>query len=279
MGWSALVRMVVTRIADLVAITGYAGLSGQLANLGPGLGHGRLILSVNLFSVRHFGELEFWFALIKVAAIRVPRIAVGAILVATNFVSLMVCATIRTCGNARVLPRQVSWAWSVATDRVFLRLPSVLGSLACRAAETADPCCPHRFPTARSMPCRCGSRCSSEIALLAVWPSCRGGSSPVASPFGRVFSNSQDLPLRRRSSTSSWSGRTFRRVNEPASSSPPGANAFRPRRRRPRSGAFTNSIATAACAHRLRWRLRCARWGLTAYSRYALTNICRSVGD
>ncbi|MCY0611291.1 D-serine/D-alanine/glycine transporter, partial [Klebsiella pneumoniae] len=45
-----------------------------------------LILAVNLFSVRHFGELEFWFALIKVAAI-VCLIAVGAILVATNFVS------------------------------------------------------------------------------------------------------------------------------------------------------------------------------------------------
>jgi D-serine/D-alanine/glycine transporter len=40
----------------------------------------------NLFSVRNFGEAEFWFALIKVVAI-LCFIVVGAILLATNFVS------------------------------------------------------------------------------------------------------------------------------------------------------------------------------------------------
>jgi D-serine/D-alanine/glycine transporter len=41
---------------------------------------------LNLFSVRNFGEAEFWFALIKVVAI-VCFIGVGVILAATNFVS------------------------------------------------------------------------------------------------------------------------------------------------------------------------------------------------
>ena len=54
--------------------------------MATGAGHGALILMLNLFSVRNFGEAEFWFALIKVVAI-VCFIGVGAILLATNFVS------------------------------------------------------------------------------------------------------------------------------------------------------------------------------------------------
>jgi D-serine/D-alanine/glycine transporter len=87
MGWSYWFAWIVTGIADLVAITGYtkfwwADLPAWL----PALITVGLILMFNLFSVRNFGEIEFWFALIKLAAIGC-LIGVGAVLVATNFVS------------------------------------------------------------------------------------------------------------------------------------------------------------------------------------------------
>jgi D-serine/D-alanine/glycine transporter len=86
-GWSYWSAWVVTAIAEIVAITGYSkfwwpGVPPWL----PALVTVGLILVFNLFSVRNFGEMEFWFALIKVAAI-VCLIVVGAVLVATDFVS------------------------------------------------------------------------------------------------------------------------------------------------------------------------------------------------
>ncbi|OBA78254.1 D-serine/D-alanine/glycine transporter [Mycobacterium sp. 1164966.3] len=86
-GWSYWFAWIVTGIAEIVAITGYSkfwwpGLPPWL----PALVTVGLVLLFNLFSVRNFGEIEFWFALIKLAAI-LGLIAVGAILLATNFVS------------------------------------------------------------------------------------------------------------------------------------------------------------------------------------------------
>jgi D-serine/D-alanine/glycine transporter len=86
-GWSYWFAWVVTGIAELVAISGYVqfwwpGLPAWI----PALVACALILLFNLFSVRNFGEIEFWFALIKVTAI-IGLIVVGAILLATNFVS------------------------------------------------------------------------------------------------------------------------------------------------------------------------------------------------
>jgi D-serine/D-alanine/glycine transporter len=86
-GWSYWFAWVVTGIAEIVAITGYAKFwwPGTPAWL-PVLVTVGLILALNLFSVRNFGEAEFWFALIKVVAI-VCFIVAGAVLLATNFVS------------------------------------------------------------------------------------------------------------------------------------------------------------------------------------------------
>jgi len=86
-GWSYWFAWIATGIAEVVAIAGYSkfwwpALPAWL----PALVIATLILMFNLFSVRNFGETEFWFALIKVVAI-VCFIGIGAILVATNFVS------------------------------------------------------------------------------------------------------------------------------------------------------------------------------------------------
>jgi D-serine/D-alanine/glycine transporter len=87
MGWSYWFAWIVTGIAEIVAITGYSkfwwpGLPAWL----PVLVTVGLVLVLNLSRVRNFGETEFWFALIKIAAI-VCFIVAGAVLLATNFVS------------------------------------------------------------------------------------------------------------------------------------------------------------------------------------------------
>src|ERR1700742_3973079 len=86
-GWSYWFAWIVTGIAEIVAITGYSkfwwpGLPAWL----PAVVTVALVLMFNLFKVSNFGEIEFWFALIKIAAIAC-LIVVGVILVATDFVS------------------------------------------------------------------------------------------------------------------------------------------------------------------------------------------------
>src|ERR1700758_5447219 len=86
-GWSYWFAWIATGIAEIVAIAGYSKFWWpELPSWIPALATCTLILMFNLFSVRNFGETEFWFALIKVIAI-VCFIGVGAILLATNFVS------------------------------------------------------------------------------------------------------------------------------------------------------------------------------------------------
>jgi D-serine/D-alanine/glycine transporter len=86
-GWSYWFAWIATGIAEVVAIAGYSKFWWpDLPAWLPALVTCALILMFNLFNVRNFGETEFWFALIKVVAI-VCFIGVGAILLATNFVS------------------------------------------------------------------------------------------------------------------------------------------------------------------------------------------------
>jgi D-serine/D-alanine/glycine transporter len=86
-GWSYWFAWVVTGVAEIVAITGYSKFWWpDLPIWIPALVTVVLVMVFNLFSVRNFGEIEFWFALIKIAAI-LGLIGVGVVLVATGFVS------------------------------------------------------------------------------------------------------------------------------------------------------------------------------------------------
>ncbi|WP_368888533.1 D-serine/D-alanine/glycine transporter [Morganella morganii] len=86
-GWTYWFCWVITGIADVVAITGYImhwapdfprWVSSLLCIL--------LLLSLNLATVKLFGEMEFWFSMIKIVAI-VALIIIGGILIGTHFVS------------------------------------------------------------------------------------------------------------------------------------------------------------------------------------------------
>ncbi len=85
-GWTYWLCWIVTGVADVVAVSGYVSFwFPELALWIPALG---LIfftlLALNLPTVRNFGEIEFWFALIKIVAI-VGLIIAGVYMLSTGF--------------------------------------------------------------------------------------------------------------------------------------------------------------------------------------------------
>jgi len=84
-GWTYWLCWIVTGIADVVAVSGYVSFwYPELALWIPALGLIGVLLLLNLPNVRNFGEVEFWFALIKIVAI-VALILAGAYMLITNF--------------------------------------------------------------------------------------------------------------------------------------------------------------------------------------------------
>jgi D-serine/D-alanine/glycine transporter len=85
--WSYWFYWVVVGVADIVAISGYVRVLAPGTPLWiPALMTPLVLLGLNLPSVKMFGELEFWFAIIKVVAI-LALIATGAVMIATHFTS------------------------------------------------------------------------------------------------------------------------------------------------------------------------------------------------
>lgn len=86
-GWTYWFCWIVTGVADIVAITGYIAFWWpDLALWIPALATILLLLVLNLPSVKAFGELEFWFAIIKIVAIA-ALVIVGLAMVARGFVA------------------------------------------------------------------------------------------------------------------------------------------------------------------------------------------------
>lgn len=86
-GWTYWFCWIVTGVADIVAITGYVSFWWpDLALWIPALATIVLLLVLNLPSVKAFGELEFWFAIIKIVAIA-ALVVVGTVMVARGFVA------------------------------------------------------------------------------------------------------------------------------------------------------------------------------------------------
>jgi len=90
-GWSYWLGWILVGIADLAAIINYLGFwlpeGMAFTPIGQALisaGCVIFILLINLVTVKLFGEIEFWFALIKILAI-IGLIVIGAYMVFTHF--------------------------------------------------------------------------------------------------------------------------------------------------------------------------------------------------
>jgi len=85
--WSYWFYWVVVGVADIVAITAYVQVLVPGTPLWlPALVVPVLLLSLNLPTVAAFGEMEFWFAIIKVVAI-LALIGTGVVMIGTHFAS------------------------------------------------------------------------------------------------------------------------------------------------------------------------------------------------
>lgn len=86
-GWTYWLCWIVTGIADVVAVAGYTSFwFPELALWIPALGLIVALVALNLPSVKNFGEIEFWFALVKIIAI-VALIITGVVMLSTGYVS------------------------------------------------------------------------------------------------------------------------------------------------------------------------------------------------
>ena len=86
-GWTYWFCWIVTGIADVIAISGYTHFWFPDIPLWlPAIGCVALLLSLNLITVKKFGELEFWFAMIKIVAI-CALVCTGLYMVTTAFQS------------------------------------------------------------------------------------------------------------------------------------------------------------------------------------------------
>ena len=86
-GWTYYVCWLVTAVAEVVAITGYARFwwPGLPLWVAPVITVA-VLLGLNLTTVRAFGEIEFWFSIIKIVAI-IALVVVGVALVTIGFTS------------------------------------------------------------------------------------------------------------------------------------------------------------------------------------------------
>ncbi|MEG0922199.1 MAG: D-serine/D-alanine/glycine transporter [Comamonas sp.] len=86
-GWTYWFCWIITGIADVIAISAYAQFWWpDLPQWAPAIACVTVLLSLNLLTVKLFGEIEFWFAMIKIVAI-VTLVGTGLYMVTTGFTS------------------------------------------------------------------------------------------------------------------------------------------------------------------------------------------------
>ena len=86
-GWTYWFCWIITGIADVIAISAYAQFWWpDLPQWAPAVACVAVLLSLNLLTVKLFGEVEFWFAMIKIVAI-VALVGTGLYMVLTGFSS------------------------------------------------------------------------------------------------------------------------------------------------------------------------------------------------
>ena len=137
-GWTYWFCWVVIGMADIVAITGYMQFWWPHIPLWlPGIMCISILLLLNMLSVKLFGELEFWFALIKIIAI-VALIVCGLYLVATGFVGPTgEKAQVSNLWNDGWFPHGMTGFFAAFQIAVFAFVGIELVGTA--SAETADP--------------------------------------------------------------------------------------------------------------------------------------------
>nr|WP_314264969.1 D-serine/D-alanine/glycine transporter [uncultured Moellerella sp.] len=138
-GWTYWFCWVITGIADIVAITAYVGYwTPDFPQWVTSFICVLTLLTLNLVSVKLFGELEFWFSMIKIVAI-VSLIAIGGTLIAVSFTSPSghTAALENIWNDGGMFPKGLSGFFAGFQIAIFAFVGIELVGTA--AAETRDP--------------------------------------------------------------------------------------------------------------------------------------------
>jgi D-serine/D-alanine/glycine transporter len=184
-GWTYWLCWVVTGTADVVAIAAYVQFwLPDMPVWVPALSCIVLLLCLNLVHVALFGEMEFWFAMVKIVAI-VALIVTGAVMVMTGFAvpGSPPASISHWWRHGGVFPNGLSGFFAGFQIAVFAFVGIELVGTA--AAETHDP--RRTLPRAiNAIPIRIlVFYVGALLAIMAVTP--WSGVSPDRSPFVALF--------------------------------------------------------------------------------------------
>ncbi|RRJ62812.1 amino acid permease [Paenibacillus oralis] len=183
-GWTYWFCWIMTAMADVIAVGVYVQYWFDIPQWVPEIICLIILLGLNLLTVKNFGELEFWFALIKVVTI-LALIAIGVVLLVIGFKTDAGMVTVRNIwGHGGIFPNGVPGFLLSFQMVVFAFVGVELVGVS--AAETSNP--EKNIPSAiNKIPLRIlFFYVGAIIALLCINPWTE--LSPAESPFVKTFS-------------------------------------------------------------------------------------------
>ncbi|GGH30360.1 amino acid permease [Paenibacillus segetis] len=182
-GWTYWFCWIMTAMADIIAVGIYVQYWFDIPQWIPEVLCLVILLGLNLLTVKNFGELEFWFALIKVVTI-LALIAIGIILLVIGFKTDAGTVTVKNIwGHGGMFPNGITGFLLSFQMVVFAFVGVELVGVS--AAETSDP--EKNIPSAiNKIPLRIlFFYVGAIIALLCINPWTE--LSPAESPFVKTF--------------------------------------------------------------------------------------------
>lgn len=182
-GWTYWFCWIMTAMADVIAVGVYVQYWFDIPQWVPAIICLIILFALNLLTVKNFGEMEFWFALIKVITI-LALIGIGIVLLVIGFKTDTGSVTVKNLwAHGGIFPNGVSGFLLSFQMVVFAYVGVELVGVS--AAETANP--EKNIPSAiNKIPLRIlFFYVGALIVLLCINP--WTGLSPSESPFVKTF--------------------------------------------------------------------------------------------
>ncbi|WP_326566990.1 amino acid permease [Amycolatopsis rhabdoformis] len=186
-GWMYFLNWATAGVADVTAVAKYTQFFWpDLQQWIPALIALFAILAVNMVSVKLFGELEFWFAAVKVLALVVFMVVAIFVLISRTPVDGVVTGPSLISGNGGLFPTGVLPALLILQGVVFAY--SGVEMVGVTAGETANP--RKVIPKAvNSVAWRIGIFYVGSVLLLVMvlpWTAYKSGESPFVTFFSKL---------------------------------------------------------------------------------------------
>ncbi|MCA6095939.1 amino acid permease [Streptomyces sp. SCA3-4] len=188
-GWMYFLNWATTGIADITAVatyTHYWRLFSDVPQWVIALVALAVVLTVNLISVRIFGELEFWFAIVKVGAL-VVFMGIGIFLLATRHpIDGAVPGPALISGNGGIFPNGLLPMLLIIQGVVFAYASVELVGVTAGETENPEKIMPKAI---NSIMWRVGLFYVGSVVLLSMlmpWHSYSAGQSPFVTVLSRI---------------------------------------------------------------------------------------------